>query len=83
MLTQGITNSISNTIKALKHANVSDEDDLNSVFNRLINVNFDGVSAISGHISGVKSILKYWFLDYYIFIALPMCLNWNVRFNKV
>ena len=41
-------------IKALNHTDVSDEDYLKSVFSRLINVNFDGASVMSGHISGVQ-----------------------------
>ena len=43
--TEGITNSILNVIKALNHTNVSDK------FCCLININFDGASVMSEHIS--------------------------------
>lgn len=59
---EGLTNAILNCIKSLNNSNGHTEQNLEeyleSVFQRLVNVNFDGASVMSGHVSGVQARLK-------------------------
>ena len=45
-------------MKALNYADVSDKDYLKLVFSHLINVNFEGASAMSPHFLGVQACMK-------------------------
>ena len=55
----GLTKAILKAIASLKLANEqSDEDYLASFYTKLINVNFDGASVMSGHLSGVQKRFK-------------------------
>ena len=79
--TEGITNSILNVIKALNHTNVSDK------FCCLININFDGASVMSGHISWAQTCMKkmvprllYTHCVIYS-LCWPCAWTGNIRFN--
>lgn len=54
----GITNSILKTVKSLNNTKLTDEEYVDHVLNRLVNVNFDGASVMSGHLTGVQARLK-------------------------
>ena len=54
----GITNSILKTVKSLNNTKLNEEEYVDHVLNRLVNVNFDGAAVMSGHLTGVQARLK-------------------------
>ena len=54
----GITNSILKTVKSLNNTKLNEEEYVDHVLNRLVNVNFDGATVMSGHLTGVQARLK-------------------------
>ena len=55
---EGLTSAILNCIKSFNQSDQYPEEYLESIFKRLVNVNFDGASVMSGHVSGVQTRLK-------------------------
>ena len=54
----GILEAIKTALRSLKEPTNDCEEYLNSVYLKLINVNFDGASVMSGHVSGVQKCFK-------------------------
>ena len=55
---EGLTSAILNSTKSFNLLDQDPEKYLESVFKRLVNVNFDGASVMSGHVSDVQTRLK-------------------------
>ena len=51
----GITNSILKTVKSLNNTKLNEEEYVDHVLNRLVNVNFDGAAVMSGHLTSEKN----------------------------
>ena len=55
---EGLTSAILNCIKSFNQSDQDPEEFLESIFRRLVNVNLDSASVMSGHVSGVQTWLK-------------------------
>ena len=51
----GITNSILKIVKSLNNTKLNEEEYVDHVLNRLVNVNFDGAAVMSGHLTSEKN----------------------------